>query len=58
MTLPGCPALFFVEVLHNPREILRAVNRHDHRPAEASAPSYQLTWDVEAAFPWDPGYAY
>ena len=58
VTLPGCATRFFVETLPNPGEILYAANRHYQRPAEASTPAYQLTWDVAGAFPWDPGYPY
>ena len=56
--LPGCDTRFLVESLPNPGEILYSVNRHYQRPAEASAPAYQLTWDVEGAFPWDQDYPY
>lgn len=56
--LPGCDTRFFVESLPNPGEILYSANRHYQRPAEASVPAYQLTWDVAGAFPWDPDYPY
>lgn len=58
VTLFGCPTRLLVEMLPNPGEILYGANRHYQRPAEASVPAYQLTWDVEGAFPWDPGYPY
>ena len=46
-----------VEVLPNPGEILFAANRHYQRPAEASVPAYQLTYDDRhGAFPWDAAY--
>lgn len=56
--LPGCGTQFLVEVLPNPGDILYAANRHYQRPAEASTPAYQLTWDVDGAFPWDEEYPY
>lgn len=56
--LPGCETQFLVEVLPNPGDILYSANRHYQRPPEASTPAYQLTWDVEGAFPWDEGYPY
>jgi hypothetical protein len=47
-----------VEELPNPGEILFAANRHYQRPAEASVPAYQLTYDdKQGRFPWDDGYA-
>jgi Domain of unknown function (DUF4262) len=47
-----------VEELPNPGEIVFSANRHYQRPAEASVPVYQLTYDDKGGrFPWDPGYA-
>jgi hypothetical protein len=47
-----------VEELPNPGEILFTANRHYQRPAEASVPAYQLTYDDKwRRFPWDDGYA-
>jgi hypothetical protein len=47
-----------VEELPNPGEILFSANRHYQRPAEASVPAYQLTYDdMLGRFPWDPGYS-
>jgi hypothetical protein len=47
-----------VEDLPNPGEVLFAANRHYQRPAEASVPAYQLTYDDrQRRFPWDAGYA-
>lgn len=54
--LPGCNTNFFVEELPNPGDILFSANRHYQRPPEVSVPGYQLTWDMDGAFPWDPGY--
>jgi Domain of unknown function (DUF4262) len=52
------PHRITVEELPNPGEILLSANRHYQRPAEASVPAYQLTYDdVQGRFPWDPGYA-
>jgi len=49
---------FLVEEFPNPGDALFAANRHYQRPAVASVPAYQLTWDVDGAFPWEPGYPY
>lgn len=49
---------FLVEIFPDPGTALYAANRHYQRPREASVPALQLTWDVEGAFPWDPGYPY
>lgn len=47
---------FLVEPFPNPAEFLFAANRHYQRPDEATVPAYQLTWDVNGAFPGEPGY--
>ncbi len=54
--VPGGDTALFVEVLPNPGEIMYSANRHYQRPAEASVPAYQLTWEMDGLFPWDPGY--
>lgn len=46
-----------VDVLPNPAELLFAANRYYKRPDEASVPALQLTWDVNGAFPGEPGYS-
>jgi hypothetical protein len=52
------PHRITVEEIPNPGEILLSANRHYQRPAEASVPAYQLTYDdLHGTFPWDPGYA-
>lgn len=58
IAVPGCSTRVLVETLPNPGEILYAANRHYQRPSEVSVPAYQLTWDVDGAFPWEPGYPY
>ncbi|MBW9092869.1 DUF4262 domain-containing protein [Microbacterium jejuense] len=46
-----------VEEVPNPGEIVFAANRYYQRPAEASVPVYQLTYDDRGGlFPWDDGY--
>ena len=52
----GSGMRFLVEVFPNPQAALFAANRHYQRPPEASVPAYQLTWDCDGAFPWEPGY--
>ncbi|CAG7570803.1 uncharacterized protein DUF4262 [Barrientosiimonas humi] len=47
-----------VEEFPNPGEMLLSANRFYQRPPEFSVPAYQLTWDVNGAFPEDPGYPY
>lgn len=49
---------FLVEEFPNPGSALYSANRHYRRPREMSVPAYQLTWDVDGAFPWEPGYPY
>lgn len=44
---------FLVEEFLDPARFLFAANRHYQRPDEASVPAYQLTWDVNGAFPWE-----
>jgi hypothetical protein len=46
-----------VDVLPNPAEVLFGANRYDERPDEASVTAYQLTWDIDGAFPGEPGYS-
>ena len=46
------------EVLPNPGEILLTANRFYQRPAHASVPALQLSYDDKAGrFPWEEGYA-
>jgi hypothetical protein len=46
------------EVLPNPGEILMTANRYYQRPAHASVPALQLSYDDKAGrFPWQEGYA-
>lgn len=46
-----------IETVPNPGEIVFAANRHYQRPAAASVPVYQLTYDDKAGnFPWEAGY--
>lgn len=47
-----------VEVFPNPGDALFGANRFYQRPSEYSVPAYQLTRDVNGAFPEDPGYPY
>lgn len=46
-----------IEVLPNPAELIFTANRFYQRPDEASVPAFQLTWDVNGAFPGQPGYS-
>ncbi len=55
---PGSHTRFLVEEFPSPGDALFAANRHYQRPSHASVPAYQLTWDVNGAFPWEPGYPY
>src|SRR5438477_6580242 len=58
LTFDEWPHRIVVQELPNPGEILFAANRHYQRPAEASVPAYQLTYDDKwGRFPWDDGYA-
>lgn len=49
---------FLVETFPEPGALLHAANRHYRRPRQVSVRAYQLTWDVNGAFPWEPGYPY
>ena len=53
---PGSDTRFLVEEFPDPGSALYAANRHYQRPREASVPAYQLTWDAQGRFPWEPGY--
>ena len=58
LTWPDREGRLVVEQLPNPGEVVLAANRFYERPAEASAPAYQLTWcHRDGLFPWDDGYA-
>ncbi|AKU18545.1 DUF4262 domain-containing protein [Luteipulveratus mongoliensis] len=54
----GAPERVRVEVFPRPGDVLYTANRFYERPDEFSVPAYQLTWDVEGAFPEDAGYPY
>lgn len=49
---------YLVEKVPNPGEILLTANRHYAGALVKSVPAYQLTWSVDGAFPWEPGYPY
>jgi hypothetical protein len=50
-------AVFTVESVPNPGEILFSANRFYQRPDEFSVPAFQLTWaHRDGTFPWDDGY--
>ena len=52
------PHRVVAEVVPNPGEIAFAANRFYQRPAEASVPLLQLTYDDKnGRFPWEDGYA-
>lgn len=55
---PGAETRFLVEQFPNPGATLFSANRHYHRTRWSSVQAYQLTWDVDGAFPWEPGYPY
>lgn len=46
-----------IDALPRPAELLFAANRYFQRPDEASVPALQLTWDIDGAFPGEPGYS-
>jgi Domain of unknown function (DUF4262) len=51
------PRRVVVQDLPNAGEIVFSANRHYQRPAEASVPAYQLTYDdLQGRFPWETGY--
>lgn len=57
VTFEDWPHRIIPEVVPNPGEILYAANRYYKRPAEASVPALQLSYDDRAGrFPWEPGY--
>jgi hypothetical protein len=57
VTLADWPHRIIPEVVPNPEEILLDANRYYRRPADASVPALQLTYDdSEGRFPWDEGY--
>ena len=55
--LDGTSTRVRVEPFPQPERVLFAANRFYERPDEASVPALQLTWDVDGAFPGDPGYS-
>jgi len=58
LSIEDWPHSMVPEVLPNPGEILMTANRYYQRPAEASVPALQLSYDDKAGrFPWEEGYA-
>ncbi|MGV8882438.1 MAG: DUF4262 domain-containing protein [Rhodoglobus sp.] len=57
LLFPGTDTRVRADVLPNPGQVLFAANRFYQRPDEASVPAFQLTWDVDGAFPGEPGYS-
>ena len=58
ITFPDWPHRVVAESSPNPGDIVFSANRHYQRPAEASVPVLQLTWDDKTGrFPWDEGYS-
>lgn len=49
---------FLVETFPDPAGFLFAANRHYRHSDDGSVPAYQLTWDVDGIFPWEPAYPY
>lgn len=57
VTFDDWPHRIIPEEVPNPGEIVFAANRYYQRPAEASVPVLQLSYDdVAGRFPWDAGY--
>lgn len=57
VTFSGWPHRVVLEEVPNPGDIVFAANRHYARPAEASVPVLQLSYDDTAGrFPWEPAY--
>lgn len=57
VAVDGWPHRMRVEVVPNAGEIVFGANRFYQRPAEASVPVLQLTWDDRSGhFPDDPAY--
>ena len=47
----------YVDDLPDPGDVVLSANRYYQRPAEVSAPAYQLIWPHPGElFPWDEGY--
>ena len=58
ITFSEWPHRIVAERVPNPGEIVFEANRFYQRPAQASVPVLQLTYDDTAGrFPWDSGYA-
>lgn len=58
ITLPGSHHQFMIEEVPNPGEIVFGANDFYQRPAEASVPVLQLSYDDGGGvFPWDEEYA-
>jgi Domain of unknown function (DUF4262) len=58
ITFEEWPHHIIPEHVPNPGEIVFSANRYYQRPAEASVPVLQLTYDdMNGRFPWEPGYA-
>ncbi|KNX38862.1 DUF4262 domain-containing protein [Luteipulveratus halotolerans] len=58
LTSPDGSTRVRVEEFPDPGGVLYTANRFYGRPDEFSVPAYQLTWDVDGAFPDDEGYPY
>ena len=57
ITFEQWPHRVSAETVPNPGEIAYAANRHYQRPAEASVPLLQLSYDdTSGSFPWDADY--
>jgi hypothetical protein len=57
ITFEEWPHRIIAERVPNPGQIAFAANRFYHRPAEASVPVLQLSYDDPAGrFPWEPDY--
>jgi len=53
---PGSDVRFLVEDFPAAGTLLHTVNLHYHRNRWNPVRAYQLTWDADGAFPWEPGY--
>jgi hypothetical protein len=57
ITFENWPHRIMVEQVPNPGEIVFSANRFYQRPAEASVPVLQLSYDdLAGRFPWEPDY--
>jgi hypothetical protein len=53
---PGSDTRFLVEDFPAAGTVLHTVNLHYHRDRWNPVRAYQLTWDADGSFPWEPGY--